>query len=196
VFYIGISGSPPHDLHILYCRSIINTPSRSHTRSCKIQSLPQYNYCSAVLCLNCLLNLCFTMWLFSVKLLQPALFYRVLPLSVSEHTASPKYNVISMYISCDVHVFVVQRMCKEYNSSFSSIMSTYSPPQTLTTNTLTFSISSSLYCPPQTLTTNTVTFSISSSLYCPPPDPHNKHTNIQYQFLSIFPSPTTSQQTQ
>ena len=41
----------------------------------------------------------------------------------------------------------------------------------------------------QKLTRNTVTFSISSSLYCLPPDTHNKHSNIQYQFLSILPSP-------
>ena len=61
--------------------------------------------------------------------------------------------------------------------------------QILTTNTETFSINSSLYCSLQTLTTNTVTFSISSSLYCPLSDPRNKHSNIQYQFLSILPSP-------
>jgi len=27
------------------------------------------------------------------------------------------------------------------------------------------------------------------SLHCPPPNRHNKHSNIQYQFLSILPSP-------
>jgi Leucine-rich repeat (LRR) protein len=31
-----------------------------------------------------------------------------------------------------------------------------------------------------------VTISISSSLYCPPANPHNKHSNIQYQFFSIL----------
>jgi hypothetical protein len=34
------------------------------------------------------------------------------------------------------------------------------------------------------------------SLFCPPPDPNNKHSNIQYQFLSILPSNRPSQQTQ
>jgi hypothetical protein len=28
------------------------------------------------------------------------------------------------------------------------------------------------------------------SLYTPPPDTHNKHSNIQYHFLTILPSPT------
>ena len=56
--------------------------------------------------------------------------------------------------------------CQDNNSSLSSIMS--------------------LYCPLHTLTTHTVTFSISSSLYCPLPDPHNTHSNIQYQFLSLY----------
>jgi len=40
----------------------------------------------------------------------------------------------------------------------------------------------------QTLITNIVTFSISVSLYCPPPDPHNKHSIIQHQFLSLCTS--------
>jgi hypothetical protein len=61
-------------------------------------------------------------------------------------------------------------------------------------------VRTTIYCSPpqciynalrQTLTTNTVTFSISSSLYYPPPDHHNKHSNIQYQFLSIYPPPDT-----
>jgi len=57
------------------------------------------------------------------------------------------------------------------------------------TNTVIFSISSSLYCHPQNLTTNTVTVSISSSLYCIPQDHQEKHSNIQYFFFSILPSP-------
>jgi len=58
----------------------------------------------------------------------------------------------------------------------------------LTTSTVTFSISSSLYCPPQTLTTNTVHIQYQFLSILPSPDPH-KNSNIQYQFLSLLPSP-------
>ena len=71
--------------------------------------------------------------------------------------------------SVSVSLYIKLRQTLTTNTvTFSISSSLYCPPQTLTTNTVTFSISSSLYCPPQTLTTNTVTFSVSSYLYCPP----------------------------